>query len=487
MRLAILIVFPVLVWVVAGCSYFLPDPPCPPPPSAKCPITPTFSCSTATVPIVLPPEQEPLALSDLVDLALQNSPLTRSAWYGAKQAAATLGAARGAYLPPLIVEGMYAGSRTLEVIQEFEVGVITNNYGPQLSTSYLIYDFGGRDATVESALDALISLNWTYNFEVQTVMITTITSYYNYMNALGIVAANEATVKDNIATVDAATARRIQGVTSLSDELQARTSLVQSQITLEQAIGTLNIAKANLATALGIMPDIPLSVQDLPDEFPFETVCHDMEVLLMAAKNNRADLMALRATVLENRANIKSAFSNAMPNLTTTASGGYQWINGLGPDRVYSVDLTLSFALFNSFNDVNAIRLAEAALLEAQANLDDAELQAFLAVLSDYYTFLASTSILKYSREYIRIATKNQEVAFANYRAGVTTIIDLMTANNALNTARQQLINAKINWLTSLANLAYDTGGLSIEDIQPNQEVIPSLVETCETCMEAIP
>ncbi len=77
----------------------MPNPDCPPPASARCPNTLTYSMTNPTIPPVLPEAEEVLPLVQLVDIGLQNSPATRIAWYQAKQAATEVGTARGAYLP----------------------------------------------------------------------------------------------------------------------------------------------------------------------------------------------------------------------------------------------------------------------------------------------------------------------------------------------------------------------------------------------------
>lgn len=445
----------------------MPNPPSPPPLSARPHTTTTFWYDNPTVPPVIPDPNLCLGLADLVDLAMQNSPKTRASWYRAKQAAADVGTARGAYLPPVDFSTFWLAANFPFV----EDGVIFNsnerNFGFGLSTSYLLFDFGGRNGNLLSALSALESLNWLYNWEAQTVMIHTIQSYYDYINAQAIVVADEEMVRDTQTTFEAAIALRQTGVKGLADELQAETNLLQAQILLEQDTTQLNIARATLVQAIGLPPDSPLCVAELPETIATDGVCHDITYLMQAAKERRADLMAVRASVLENRFKIRTARSALLPTINTSATGTKQMVNGSEFMDVYALQFSLNIPLFHSFSDINALRKAQATLLESQANLDDEELVAFLTVLSDYYELVASTKILKYSYKYVETAQKNREVAFANYKSGINTIIDLMIANNALNIARQQLADAKTNFLTSLANISYNTGGLSICDICP--------------------
>ncbi len=476
-----------LLALTTSCSYFVPNPPCPPPPSAKKPITDTYSCTEPTTPAVIPDQEQILTLCELVDLGLQNSPKTRAYWYRAKEAAANLGLARSAYIPPVFFHGLWLR----EQFSAVDLNIESLNHEKRISfglgTTYLLFDFGGRNANLAMALAALSEANWIYNWEVQTVMIGVIKNYYSYVNAIGILEADVETVKDYEVTLEAARALRVKGAKGLSDELQAHTNLIRSQIDLETSFKRMNVAYASLVQSVGLPPDTPLSTVQLPEQLETSGICDDMALLLQAAKENRGDLKAGRAVVLEQRAKIRAARSQFLPKLTTDSSAARTTLNNLTFLNNFRLQFNLDFPIFNSFYDVNDLERAQAQLLEAQAILDDEELQAYLEVLTDYYEFVASTSILKHSCTYIETAEKNQEVALANYKAGITTIVDVMMANNSLNTARLQLVDAKTNFLTSIANLAYDTGGLTISDVNPNQTVTPNLIDTGEVLDAIVP
>ncbi len=452
----------------------------PPPPSAKPPITRTFCEFQQTIIPTIPACDHELGMADLLDIALQNSPKTRGSWFRAKSAAADVGIARGAYLPPVNFTAEYLNSRLL-FQDEWDCACCERQifYGPAFTTSFLLWDFGGRNGNLKQAVHALEALNWTYNWSVQTVMIQVIQDYYTYLNAVAIVQADEATVIDNEKTLEAISTLKSMGVHNLADELQARTLLLQSQLTLAQDRGIQHIALAHLLHSLGLPADTPLCVGELPLTLGIDFACEGVSSILYAAKSKRSDLMALRSRVLESRARIQTAKSTFFPTINTEILGGKQWINHKGPGSVYALSLNLNLPLFNSFADANSLQKAQAEWQEAQALLDEEELSVFSMVMTDYYTFLASTDVLHYSMEFIEIAEKNREVAFANYVAGVNTIIELMTANNALHGARKQLANARTAWLTSIANLTYNTGGLTVDSLQPSQSLESFTIENC--------
>jgi outer membrane protein TolC len=57
-------------------------------------------------------------------------------------------------------------------------------------------------------------------------------------------------------------------------------------------------------------------------------------------------------------------------------------------------------------------------------------------------------------------AEQSNEVALARYRSGVGSVLDLLSAQTALADARAQQVLARLEWNTSLAQLAHDAGVL---------------------------
>lgn len=52
-----------------------------------------------------------------------------------------------------------------------------------------MFDFGGREANVEAARQTLFVANWNHNRTLQTVILTILQSYYNYIAAQATVEA----------------------------------------------------------------------------------------------------------------------------------------------------------------------------------------------------------------------------------------------------------------------------------------------------------
>ena len=188
------------------------------------------------IPTIEPEVGDELGLGDLVCLALQNSPNTRESWADARLAAAEYGAGRAAYYPDVnftpwvtsLKQAAFFGRQRITRDQY-------QDYGPQLRVSYLLFDFGAREANVRSLCEALVAANWTHNSQIQQLIQTVGTDYYSYVAAQEQVEAEQANVENAEINLAATVARRRAGVADVADELMARTQLAQQRLKLLDA------------------------------------------------------------------------------------------------------------------------------------------------------------------------------------------------------------------------------------------------------------
>ena len=89
------------------------------------------------------------------------------------------------------------------------------------------------------------------------------------------------------------------------------------------------------------------------------------------------------------------------------------------------------------------------------------EQQVGLQVWTSYFALQTATRRLATSRDLLASAQESANVAAERYRAGVGNIIDLLTAEAALEVARAQEVQARADWFVSIAQLAHDTGTLT--------------------------
>jgi outer membrane protein TolC len=120
--------------------------------------------------------QNTLNLSDVANAALCNNPQTREVWANARAQAAQVGIAKSAYLPSVInTIGTNVNASSPRLVTRDNAYSNLNN---SLVATYLLYDFGNRDAALENARQLLQAASATQSAAVQTILFAAVTNYY---------------------------------------------------------------------------------------------------------------------------------------------------------------------------------------------------------------------------------------------------------------------------------------------------------------------
>ncbi|MDR3624300.1 MAG: TolC family protein [Chlamydiales bacterium] len=456
--------FAVLV-CMSSCQVFLPDPPILP--VSKChnkPLAcpPPYPCA----PVDLPDICKPLNLAQLVDLGLYNSPLTRQGWANSRVAAANLGQANSAFFPDIAVTWTTTRSLPAEIPNTGAIAIPVTTYVPQLTVSYLLWDFGGRVGAMENARESLIAAGWNYSWTVQTVMFNVIQAYYNYLSAMALLEADIQDMKDAEVAVLAAEAMFTSGVNTIVDVYQAKAQYVNTEMTVVQQRGAVETTRATLAVALGLSPDTCLNITK-PEHLPVERISCDIERMLAEAKCCRPDLEGLRAGIRAQEATIMQQYSALWPTINGQFTGGRTYVHNDGHDNHdFSESLIVNIPIFSGFSTVNAIRQAEAQADSLIAGFKNQELQALLTVVTNYFAVKTAIETFEYSKVYLKYAQEAFDAVLFGYRAGNKMIIDVLNAETTLSNARSSYIQSEFNWFTSIANLAYSRGVLISNELK---------------------
>lgn len=411
----------------------------------------------------------PLTLPDLVDIALCRNPQTAAAWANARAAAADVGIARSGYLPTVDV----AIGPTLSRSDSFQsTGFIDANGNfvsgssalTQVSTSarlavnYLLFDGGGRRAQVDAATARQRVALADYADNAQAVVLTTVTAWNSLAANRAVEAANIANVTFARQSRDLAAGRQRAGVATGADRLQAETSLAQAELTLIQTRGSVATSAAQLAVAVGLPPTQPLALAPSAPLPGADLLRSGAQGLIAEAERLRPDLASARAQVDAAAANVRSAQSLGRPSLSTSVNNSLSAIDRTIDRNVVSAGVSLSIPIFSGWNTRYQIAGARARLDQQAAIAEQARQQAGLDVYSNFIALDNALASLTTARTLIDSATLAADLAQGRYRAGVGTFADLLNAQSALASARQQQVQSEFNVRTANANLARAVG-----------------------------
>jgi TolC family type I secretion outer membrane protein len=411
----------------------------------------------------------PLNLLDVVDQALCHYPQTRETWANAKAAAAQVGVNRADYLPNINL----SASASHQNVRGAGVNSNSSTQSLGLSVDYLLFDFGGREARVESAKQALISADWTHDATLQNVIFTAVQNYYQLFAARATVEAQIENEKSALQNLEAAKSRYEAGVATSADKLQAQTAYSQAQLTRMRAEGDAQIAQGNLANIMGLDADISVNIV-APVAQPSDEQQQNIRSLMETAKRERPDLAAAEAQVNAAEANVRAARANGLPTLSLGANQNFNHSNVSDQPRTTSIGLSLNVPLFTGFRNTYQIKQAQAQAEARVAQRDRIGNQVSLDVWKAYHNLNTEQQAFKTAVDLMESARESLRVALGRYKAGVGTLIDLLTAQAAMANANSQYIQAAYTWYIAKAALAQAIGSLHVQNLE---SVIPNISE----------
>lgn len=409
-------------------------------------------------------------LPALIDIALTNNPDTRQTWDQARAAADAYGASRAPYYPVVDAQGSAAYSRRIFELPGQNGALKQWRVTPMMELTYTLLDFGRRDADAAAARNQLAAANFSFNRKLQDVVFATQRSFYAIGAAKAAVRAAEQNV-ELAKTDDDAVSRRVDlGLATQPELLLSRERVAQSLYDLASARLLVREAQANMAVALGVAANTPLDVPSL-DRIPIPSALgSEVDQLIETAVRQRPDLAAQVATLGARRAQVERAKAEFFPVVGVYGAYGDQsWgyrFDGTPSVRTsqpqYAGLLTIRWDIFTGFKRLNDVRGAEADRDAAGAQLKSLEVDAISSVWRAYYEFQTALSRWQYAQALLAASQESYDANLDTYRQGLSTIVELLTADRDLANARYTIVQSRADLLTSSAAVAYAVGAVEM-------------------------
>ena len=402
---------------------------------------------------------KPLSLVEVTEAALCHNPQTREVYANAKVQSAQVGVARSLFFPSV--------TDTLSATENKNRTTNYSNATNRIVASYLLYDFGSRDANFENANQLLKAASATQNAIVQTVLLASVNAFYQVHASRAILNASIETERLSQESFKSAEAKYIAGVATPADKLQAQTSFANATLTKLRNEGTLKVAYGNLANVMGAPANINFQIADSKlDDIP-ELIDQDIDALIEQARLQRPDLMASEAQLKASLAKIESVKADAKPKVRIDASNQYdENLLGQTSQNTSQLGIFLSIPLFEGYKPTYLIRSAEATAELNASKRDQLKLQVSLDVWTAYQNLKTANESITASNVLLLSAEESSRVALGRYKEGVGNIIDTLNAQSALANAKQQKIQSVLNWNIARTTLAQSIGVLDNAMIQ---------------------
>src|SRR5258705_4169728 len=266
-------------------------------------------------------------LAELIDIAQRTNPETRVAWERARQAAIGTGMVESTYYPMLAVQAAGIYQRVASTIPKnvdprgfFRADA--EALVPAVTLKWLMFDFGGRDASLNAAKEQLSAANFGFNASHQKIVFDVTRAYYNLNAVHDKVEVARSAMRSAQTVQQLAESRRDHGLATLPEVLQAREQAARAAYDVEEVVALEVDARMALLEAMGVRPSRTLQVADLSQRPLPAALERAADSFVDVALENRPDLLAKVALVRSKDAEIRKAQSEYYPRINALGNIG---------------------------------------------------------------------------------------------------------------------------------------------------------------------
>lgn len=397
-------------------------------------------------------------LNDLiaqVDISNQNLKIAEAQYRSAR---AGLDAARAGFFPS-VGSNLSASRGTVSTATGNGARPIDNSYALTASAAWEI-DLWGRIRRSVEAADAKAEASAAdlaaARLSLQALLTQT---YFQLRVADAQIAVLERSVAGNQRFLKLTQNRREAGVASPLDMAQAETQLGNAQTQLLEVQAQRAQYEHALATLVG-KPPAALSIAAGPLKVSIPATPPLIPSTLL---ENRPDIIAAERRVAAANASIGVAKAAFFPVLSLGATAGYRsssWANLLDlPNRVWSLGPALALTLFDGGARSAAVKQADAAYDQAVASYRQTVLTAFQEVEDNLSNSRQLEQEAQTQGAALAAARRAREIAENQYAAGISSALNVITAQSAELSAELNALSIQNRRLAAATTLLKNAGG----------------------------
>ncbi len=399
-----------------------------------------------------------VTLEQAIVLSLRTQPGVVQAEVAVDNAAARVRTAKGAWLPSLDLSASgnqnYSGVPSrVDPNTGLAVGSASGSVNTSLRSSLTLFDGFQRSADSKSARAGENAADASLVNARYQQRLTTTNQFLDARAASELVGVRKASVERAQEQLKVSINKLSAGSATRSDSLRSRVTLGTAQLQLIQAEAQLATAEAGLARLIGVTGRV--AAADDSSFYHVITEPLDTTALRREAEATSPQVQAAEASASAARADIASARAGYWPTLSLSGNVGlsgsssrdYSFYNNRG------ASLSLSWPLFNRFQREQSINSAENSALTAEAQAADAARQVSANLTSQLANLEASRTQIEITQVSVTAAEEDLRVQQERYRLGASTIVDILTSQEALDQAEVDAVNARFSYLRAKAQI----------------------------------
>ncbi len=422
----------------------------------------------------------PLTLQQAVRIALEKNPLRKAAVAGIRVSSADVHEARSFLMPRVTFsetatrgnDPIYVfGSRLRQqrfTADDFSLNKLNTplpfgNFSTRFGGTWSLFDSFASWHGVNRAKQMNEAAEHHLERTEQEIVFRVVDAYYGALLATKQLELAEQAIKTSQAILDRSQSRFDSGLVVESDLLTAKVRMAARRQELIRARNNLDLARVELNTALGVpMDSLFQPTETLTEPTLPVRVLQDIEKLALA---NRPDLKRIQSEEAAQRQSVAIAKSSFGPRVNAFAGwemdnptfvaggGGNNWLCGVE----MQIDLFQGGAKRAELARERALR--EKVMAMKQLASDGVRLE----VRRAYYDLDSARQEVEVARAAIAQAQDSLRINQDRYDGGLTTVTDLLGAEEAARRSQTDYWEAVYRFHTSYASLELASGTLNLQ------------------------
>jgi outer membrane protein len=288
---------------------------------------------------------------------------------------------------------------------------------------------------------------------LNNLQLTTTNQFFDVLAAEQLLRVREASVRRAEEQLKVAVAKLQAGRGIRPDSLRSVVTLGNAQLQLVNQQSALATAEANLGRQVG--SDGPVGAVDDTTLYTLMSSV-DTAALRQEAMAQAPSVKSAEASAVSARAAVNVAKAAYFPTLNLSANislngsraNDYDFLQGR------QFNLGLSWPIFNRFQREQSIVTARTNAENAEATAADSR-RAVLASLSEAFAALEAARLrIGITQTSVQAGQEDLRVQQERYRLGASTIVDVLTSQEALNQAEVDAVTARFDYVRARAQIA---------------------------------
>lgn len=404
--------------------------------------------------------QEPsVTLAEAISRAERVQPGVVSARGAVVTAAAQRRSALGAYLPSLRAsssasEFFSEGAARIDPITgQLTTGNSTNrSVSASLSASVDLFTGFRRGPEVRAARAGETAAEASLTDARFQQALTTTNAFFDALAANQLLKVRDASVRRAEEQLKVSVAKLRAGTATRSDSLRSLVTLGDAQLALLQAQADLASTEANLASVIGETGPVH-ATDDSAFYHPAPVI--DTASIRTDAEAHSPRIQSAVANATAASATARAARSAYWPSLALGANTAWNGSRNNDYDLLNQrqLSLQLSWNIFNGFSRELTIAQQDIRRDVADAEADNARRAVAAELTRQLAQLSAARARIDITRTSVAAAEEDLRVQQERYRLGVSTIVDVLTSQEALNQAEVNVVVARFDYLRAKAQL----------------------------------